>query len=396
MRHIGAPFLLCAGIAAGLTGAAAQTVLSQADPVDVFGPEAASGPGTGYGPDEATPGTMLGGGGDLAFGISYGNAEGVTGMVEVTQDGLFGSDEDLRFHVEGSRYSQSLGLSLTDEDFLERPIARTFRLSGYNVDPDNDYGQRYGYSGLDLSMAFTRHLDGGMAQRLGFGVAQYSIDSVPMMPVAVTTHAATYGSKTDVVYAFAGIDVNRVEPGWMPGAGWRATANLELGQAKDTGYAKLTFGGEAFHRLAANTVLRGHAGVGLSAVAGNKGLPLFKTYHGGGIGSVRGFMAGTMGPVSAITGSTDLAYPGGESAWSAGIEVMQALPAVDGLKALAFYDVGGISGTSSPFDDKRSSVGIGLSWDSPIGPLSVFAAKPLDDKPTDKTETVQIAYGVRF
>lgn len=387
MSRLGLTLTLLAA-AAGLSGAAAQTVLMQQDPVDAFGPE--------FGPDEATPGTMLGGGGELAFGISYGNAEGVMGVIEITQDGLFGSDEDLRFYLEGSRYTQSLGLSLTDQDFLERPLSRTIRLSGYNVDPNDEHGQQYGYSGLDLAMAFTRQVDGGMAQRLGIGVAQYSIEMTPVMPLAVTTHAATYGATTDVIYAFGGLDVNRVEAGWMPGSGWRATANLEVGQAKDTGYAKLTFGGEAFGRLATNTVVRGHAGMGLSAVAGNKGLPLFKTYHGGGIGSVRGYVPGTMGPVSTVPGSSDLAYPGGESAWSAGIELLQAVPAVDGLKALAFYDMGGISGTRSPFDDKRSSVGVGLSWDSPIGPLSVFAAKPLDDKPTDETETLQVSYGVRF
>ncbi|MBP0484421.1 BamA/TamA family outer membrane protein [Sagittula salina] len=349
-----------------------------------------------FGPDENAPGTMLGGGGDLAFGVAYGNLEGVVGMVEVTQDGLFGSDEDLRFHLEGSQYRQSLALALTDEDFLEQPLQRTIRLSGFNVDPNEDAGHQYGYAGADLSMTFVREASGGVSRQLGFGVAQYTIDMTATMPVAVTAHAATYGAVTDVAYAFGGVDVNRVEPGWMPGRGWRATVNLEIGQASTTGYAKLTFGGEAFGRLATHTVVRGHAGVGLSAVAGGNDLPLFKTYQGGGIGSVRGFVAGTMGPVSTIPGSTEVAYPGGQSAWSAGIELVQALTAVDGLKALAFYDLGGVSGSARPFDDRRSSVGLGLSWESPIGPLSVFAAKPLDDKPTDRTETVQVAYGVRF
>lgn len=376
--------VLFVGFTASLSGAAAQTVINQQDPVDMFGP------------DKATPGTMLGGGGDLAFGIFYGNADGVTGMVEVTQDGLFGSDEDLRFRLEGSRHIQSLGLSLTDDDFMERPISRTISLNGYNVDASADYGRQFGYSALDLSVAFTRQVDGGVSQRIGFSVARYKIDVVPVMPVAVTSHVATYGDMTDVLNVFAGLDVNRAEAGWMPGQGWRATANLELGQAKKTGYAKLTFGGELFARLAADTVLRTHGGVGLSGTSGDKGLPLFKTYQGGGIGSVRGFTAGTMGRVSTIPGSTEVAYPGGESAWSAGIEIGQALPAVDGLKALAFWDIGGVSGTKNPFDDERSSIGVGLSWDSPIGPLSVFVAKPLNERPTDKTESIQVTFGVRL
>lgn len=349
-----------------------------------------------FGPDKATSATMLGGGVDLAFGVFYGNTEGVTGMIDVAQDGLFGSDEDLRFRFEGARYNRSLGLALTDDYFVERPISRTISLSGYDVDASADFGHQFGYSALDLSMAFTRQMDGGVAQRLGFGVARYSIDMVPVMPVAVTTHVTTYGAMTDVFNVFAGLDVNRVEPGWMPGQGWRGTANLELGQADNTEYAKLTFGGELFARLAAKTVLRTHGSIGLSATEGDKGLPLFKTYQGGGIGSVRGFAPGTMGRVSAIPGSTEVAHPGGDSAWSGGVEVVQALPAADGLKALAFWDIGGVSATKNPFDDQRSSVGVGLSWDSPIGPLSVFVTKPLNEQITDKTESVQFAFGVRL
>ena len=131
--------VLIVGVAASASGLAAQSILNRQDQVEKFGP------------DKPAPITMLGGGGDLAFGIFYGNAAGVTGMAEVTQEGLFGSDEDLRFRVEGSRHIQSLGLSLTDDDFMERPIARTISLNGYNVDASADYGRQFGYSALDLS-----------------------------------------------------------------------------------------------------------------------------------------------------------------------------------------------------------------------------------------------------
>ena len=353
-------------------------------------------PAQGFGPDMGTEGSALGGGGDLAFGLSYGNREGVAALIELTQERLFGTDEHLRFHIEGARFFQSLGLSLTDADFLERPIERTIRLEGFNVAPDEEFGQRYGYAGADLSLAFARQVGNGVVQRAGVGISQYQIDVVAGMPVAVTAHVAAYGAETQLIYVFGGIDIDRAESGFLPGRGWRAAANLEVGQASDTGYAKLTFGGEVFHRLGGETTLRAHAGVGLSTVSGGGDLPLFKTYQGGGVGSVRGFVAGTLGPVSAIPGSTEVAYPGGQSAWAAGIEIARALPATEGLKAVAFLDLGGISASGDPFAAQRSSVGVGMSWESPIGPLSVFAAQPLDDQPGDRIENVQIVYGVRF
>lgn len=384
MMHLVARTLLTMTLLVWVQGAFGQSAL----------PQQAS--AVSFGPDNQTPGTMLGAGGDLVLGIAYQNREGVVGMFEVTQERLFGTDEYLSLQLEGSRITQTLGLSLTDEDFMERPVSRTFRVNAFNVSADEKYGQRFGYSGADMSIAFERQLVAGFMQRIGLGLARNSIDLAAGMPVAVDNHVRVYGQDTDVVYAFGGIDVDRAEPGWMPERGWRVTSNLEVGQARDTGYAKLTVGGEVFQRLVAGTTLRAHAGIGLSAVAGDRDLPLFKTFRGGGIGSVRGFAAGTLGPVSAIPGSTEVAYIGGQSAWSAGLEAAWAVPTFERLKMAAFYDVGGVSGSSTPFDEKRSSVGIGLSWDSPLGPLSVFAAHPLDKRPSDRTEIIQVVYGVRF
>jgi outer membrane protein insertion porin family len=46
--------------------------------------------------------------------------------------------------------------------------------------------------------------------------------------------------------------------------------------------------------------------------------------------------------------------------------------------------------------DLRYSVGVGVSWLTPIGPLSVSLGMPLNDKENDDTEVFQFALGQTF
>ena len=47
-------------------------------------------------------------------------------------------------------------------------------------------------------------------------------------------------------------------------------------------------------------------------------------------------------------------------------------------------------------DELRYSAGFGLSWLTPIGPLSIALAAPLNDKTGDETEVFQFALGQTF
>jgi len=48
------------------------------------------------------------------------------------------------------------------------------------------------------------------------------------------------------------------------------------------------------------------------------------------------------------------------------------------------------------FDEFRYSAGIGLSWISPVGPLKLSYAKPLNSLPGDRLERFQFQMGTGF
>jgi outer membrane protein insertion porin family len=65
------------------------------------------------------------------------------------------------------------------------------------------------------------------------------------------------------------------------------------------------------------------------------------------------------------------------------------------MRATAFYDYGMI-GDKSLSEISRSSVGVSLEWFSPVGPLQLVFAKPLDAKEGDQTAVFEFTIGQRF
>ena len=112
---------------------------------------------------------------------------------------------------------------------------------------------------------------------------------------------------------------------------------------------------------------------------------------------LRGFESGKVGPKD----GTD--YIGGNYAASMNLSstLPQVLPNSQNIDVLMFMDVANIWGVDydNSLDDTnklRSSVGLGIDWFTPIGPLSISLAHPLTKVDTDRTETFKFNLGTTF
>ena len=117
--------------------------------------------------------------------------------------------------------------------------------------------------------------------------------------------------------------------------------------------------------------------------------------------SVRGFALSGIGPRD--TGSK--AAVGGNTLVTGSVEVVSHLGLSKDLNMrwTVFSDFGSVWGTDYPSgvtgaNDKsmRSSVGVGLLWDTVVGPLSFYWANPVSKKSYDKTKTFQFTIGTRL
>jgi len=124
--------------------------------------------------------------------------------------------------------------------------------------------------------------------------------------------------------------------------------------------------------------------------------PLFKNYYSGGLGSVRGFEQGSLGPRDA----SDLAI-GGPKKLTLNAELIAPFPGAGNdrtLRLFGFVDAGNVFGEKEQYklNDLRVSTGVGISWISPLGPLRLAIATPLRKKPGDRIERLQFQIGTSF
>jgi outer membrane protein insertion porin family len=147
--------------------------------------------------------------------------------------------------------------------------------------------------------------------------------------------------------------------------------------------------------------LGGQLGYGLGLAERNNGkkdLPLFERYFLGGINSVRGFAERSLAPRSPSKcdehgehcKSTDVI--GGEKAMVANTEILFPIMEQYGIRGVAFFDVGNAF-EDFKFGDLRKSVGAGVRWMSPFGPLRVELGFPLNKKPDDETSVLGFSIG---
>lgn len=215
----------------------------------------------------------------------------------------------------------------------------------------------------------------------------------------------------------------------FPTSGILHRLNGEIGlPGSDVEFQKLTYEAQGYFPLGRDFVLRGYGKLGY----GND-LPFYKNFYAGGYGSVRGYDNSTLGPK----------YPGviydarGERDWNPeevggnalvqfGTELAlpipfkgdwarQVRPVIFAEGAQVFdtqcniprgnmnvdgkvVDAQQYCKDNNQFDfgNMRYSVGVGFTWITMIGPLSLSYAFPLNDKDGDKTKSVQFEIGRTF
>ena len=215
----------------------------------------------------------------------------------------------------------------------------------------------------------------------------------------------------------------------FPTSGMSHRVGLEVGiPGSDVDYQKLTYDAQAFMPLWGGFVLRGYGKLGY----GND-LPFYKNFYAGGYGSVRGYDNSSLGPKYPSVIFQETAQPdqdqeevGGNALVQFGTELALPLPfkgdwarqvrPVLFAEGAQVFDTqcnvptGSILVNSTNvdikqyckdnynfnFDNMRYSVGVGFTWITMIGPLSLSYAFPLNDKKGDDTKSIQFEIGRTF
>ena len=213
----------------------------------------------------------------------------------------------------------------------------------------------------------------------------------------------------------------------FPTSGMSHRVNGEIAlPGSDVEYQKITYDAQAYFPLGKDFVLRGYGKLGY----GND-LPFYKNFYAGGFGSVRGYDNSTLGPkYPGVTykelqdinpknsGDPDPEEVGGNALVQFGAELALPIPFKGDwtrqVRPVLFAEGAQVFDTQCDvprsatdkqycednfgFDAEnfRYSVGVGFTWITMIGPLSLSYAYPLNDKAGDETKNIQFEIGRTF
>ncbi|MDO5059383.1 MAG: BamA/TamA family outer membrane protein, partial [Neisseria sp.] len=146
--------------------------------------------------------------------------------------------------------------------------------------------------------------------------------------------------------------------------------------------------------------------------------PFFENFYGGGLGSVRGYENGTLGPKVYDRDGSKISY-GGNKMVNGTAELLFPFPGVKDTRTVRlslFADAGSVwdgkTYTAADSDNNKSvyggdhrstfknearySAGAAVTWLSPVGPLKLSYGYPLKKKKTDEIQRFQFQLGTTF
>ena len=347
--------------------------------------------------------------GAVTIGAGFSSTEKLILSAGINQDNAFGTGTAVGLNFSLGKINQNLTLSNYDPYFTEDGISRYTDLYYRSSKPlyyagDPDYQIKSVGSSLKFGVPYTE------VDRVffGTGVEAFRINTTANTPQPYLTYAqsyniaapgypgtlTTYNIPLTVGWARDGRDSSLI-----PSEGSLQQLSSEVGTpAGNMTFYRLFGQYQKYHSFSKANILSFNGEVGYGQAYGSHTFPITKNYYVGGIGSVRGYSPGSLGPQYFNTNYNTYQPTGGQSKIVSNVEYTIPVPGsgVDKtLRMFTFVDGGNAFGTNINLVLKYS-YGLGISWISPLGPLKFSYGIPYKSVPTDNIQRLQFQVGTAF
>ena len=374
--------------------------------------------------------------GSINFGIGYGTESGISYQAGIKQDNFLGMGSTISLNGTRNDYGTSVALGYTEPYFTKDGVS----LGG------NIFFEDYDNSKNDNVSSYKRRSYGANVN-LGFPVNEYnsfytglgythdSLSNVQreftrekyvrsMNFPLVGNDPSRYGKMKADDFDFSfGWNYNSLNRGYFPTEGASASIGGKVTiPGSDNKYYR--FNADFSKYIPLNRehkwVLSTRASLGYTNGFGGKEVPFYQLYTAGGIGTIRGFAYGAIGPKAIYwnrdagnftSASNDVI--GGNTIATANLELITPTPFIadkfqHNVRTSLFVDAASVWNTKwkkldyptlpdfGDYKRVRASAGVAFQWMSPIGPLSFSYAKPIKKYENDEIEQFQFNIGSTF
>lgn len=373
--------------------------------------------------------------GSINFGIGYGTESGISYQAGIKQDNFLGMGSTISLSGTRNDYGTSVNLGYTEPYFTKDGVSlggNVFYEDYDNSDSDTYASYKRKTYGVNGTLGFP--VDENNSYYLGLGYTHDKLNNVQReytrekyvksmnFPIVDGNPYYTHIKADDFDFSF-GWNYNSLNRGYFPTQGTTANIGGKVTiPGSDNKYYRLNADFRNYYPLNREHkwVLSTKAGVSYTNGLSGKEVPFYQLYTAGGIGTLRGFAYGAVGP-KAIYYSTDSKkftnasddIIGGNAMATASLELITPTPFVSdkyqhNVRTSLFVDAASVWNTKwkrdayptlpdyGDYKRVRASAGVSFQWQSPIGPLAFSYAKPIKKYAGDEIEQFQFSIGSTF
>ncbi|MER8389351.1 outer membrane protein assembly factor BamA [Mesorhizobium sp. M0166] len=352
--------------------------------------------------------------GEFTVGAGYssgGETSGPSVEGSISERNFLGRGQFIKVAAGGGKNSRDYSFSFTEPYFLGRRIA-----AGFDIYKQSRNYDHYDSDTTGATVRFGLPITDNISTQLAYNISQekYKFDEgcVPIIN----------GGTCDVSQAIVngvnespwlkssvslGLIYNTIDDMKNPHDGIYANVGTEVaGLGGDAKFIKVTARGSIYQTLSEQLDLVGliSGGAGHVQGYGNGDLRVFDHFQSSDR-MIRGFEYGGIGPVASDNSNDHL---GGTTYFNASAEAQFPLPVIPesfGLRGAVFADAAtlygskiasGLVNSSTTGMEWRASVGVGMMWASPFGPIRIDYAIPVKKEKTDDVQEFNFGISTRF
>jgi outer membrane protein insertion porin family len=343
--------------------------------------------------------------GALALGAGFSSTEGIVLSGSISQANFMGSGNNVAIAVNTGKINTVYSFSYTNPYFTTDGISQGFDVYYRTIDTSSTSLAPYKTNSMGGNIRFGIPIGEKQSLSFGAGVDLTEIETFSDSPLRYQQFVQEYpGQNLTIPFTAAWISDGK-DSFLLPTDGWFQKASVEVAvPGGDLTFYRATYQLQRFVPVSRQFTLMFNGEIGYADGYGDSPtLPFYKNFYAGGVNTVRGYKAGSLGPVDANgdrTGGTQRVLGSAELLWN--------VPGMEkSLRLGLFVDAGQVFGTgfvdgtfvqnqSIDLGQLRYSTGLSAAWISPLGPLKFSIAQAINEKDGDDTEVFQFQLGTTF
>jgi len=328
---------------------------------------------------------------ELLAGIGYGLEDGVRGQLRWQHNDFFGGGRQLGFRLKGSQIEQAFEGEFRQPYFLHPQ--QTF-IAPLTQLRDDEPG--YTLQQVRFAPRVERKLLPRLRVALGYNVEYDDLSDVPGSTIALQEGGSDDYVARGLLSSFVGVvERNTTVDLLDPREG--SVVNLTVEQAGGPWQGAYSFytasvDAKKYWPLAGKRTFAARLRLGTGNGFGqSRDLPIFRRFYAGGINSTRGYDRHMLGP---LNGGDDPV--GGRTLLEGSVELRT--PIYGNFGGVLFFDVGEVrrKPASLTVSDLQFGAGVGVRYQTIVGPLRVDLGFPLEAPPGEPSWQVHFSIGQAF